>query len=483
MPPNIVLVVLDTARADAVEAVRRARPDGALATLASEGVVYTNATATAPWTLPSHGSIFTGQYPSKHGAHGEHKYLPGDRPSLPEVLRSAGYETVGFTNNAWITGEFGFARGFEELRKIWQYVDADTNFGEMALTASGLDLFGGTLRAIASGNPLVNVLNAVYGKWFYRRHDFGAARTNELVKTWLTDRQRSDPFFLFLNYLEPHLPYDPTAELATNWLPEGETYDRVTEIDQDPWPVVAGQRRLEPRDAAALEGLHRAEIAYLDRQLATLFETLRNHTTWDDTVVVVCADHGENIGDHGLMDHQFSLHETVLRVPLLVSGGTFDGGRSVTEPVQLVDLFPTLLSVANMEEPPTSQGLSFHPMDSTDRETVIAEYHGGQPPVEELRREWNDVPSAVDRAATGLRAIRRGDWKLVRSGDGSVELFNLTEDPNEETDRSATTPDTVTSLESTLDEWHDSFTTPGTHRTPDVESTTEEHLQSLGYLQ
>ena len=198
---NVVLVVADTTRyGDALT------PEVAptIADLGAEGTTFTRAFAPAPWTLPSHGSLFTGTYPSKHGAHAGHERLDERETTLTELFDSAGYDTAGVSGNTWVSKEGGFARGFDDFHQTWQYVQSDTAMGELVeVTEESRILAVG--RKLFDGNPIANAANALYRTVVRERGDEGAERATNWVEGWLDDRESDDPFFLFANYLEPHL--------------------------------------------------------------------------------------------------------------------------------------------------------------------------------------------------------------------------------------------------------------------------------------
>ncbi|WP_049898156.1 sulfatase [Halococcus agarilyticus] len=500
--PNVVLVVMDTARAADVtlgtgdDGLAGDSPDAAIEgtettptirSIAEAGTTFSNAWAAAPWTLPSHASLFTGTYPSKHGAHADHKYLDDDLPTLAECFRDGGYETVAVSNNTWISEEFGFGRGFETFHKTWQYVQSETDLGEVARTTEGIETVRALAARLVEGNPLVNVANAVYGQFFRKREDDGARRANREVADWLAARESSRPFFLFANYLEPHLEYRPPEAHAERYLPDGVSYEEAMAISQDAWGYIAGDVEHTEREFAALRGLYRAELAYLDERIGELRDTLRAAGEWEDTVFVLTSDHGENIGDHGLMDHQYCLYETLLDVPLVIHGGAFAGGGVVDDPVQLVDLPPTLLDAADVTAPTareTFQGRSVHPSAEVEpRERAIAEYVAPQPSMDALERRVGSLSPEVRRFDRSLRAIRADGWKLIRGSDGSRELYRLEDDPDERNDRAADDPERATALGDAIDEWLASFEHAAASGAVSMSDDTEARLEDLGYLQ
>jgi arylsulfatase A-like enzyme len=486
---NVVLIVLDTARADVLHQYVDANSaaESEVARLADEGTVVENAFASAPWTLPSHASLFTATTPSKHGAHAGHKRLPSEPRTLAEAFSTADYETVAVSNNTWISEEFGFARGFERFVKTWQYVQADTDLGEIARTKEGTDKLRAVAKRIFDGNPVANVANALYGQFLRNRGDDGAKRTNEWIADWLDGRDESRPFFLFINYLEPHLKYRPPEEYAERFLPDGVAYDEAMEVPQDAWGYIAGTIEMSVQDFEILRALYRAEIAYLDERIGELRRRLEAAGEWEDTVFVVTADHGENIGDHGLMDHQYALYDTLLHVPLIIQDGPFTGGRTVDDLVQLTDLGPTLLDTVDIDASEfraQAQGQSFHPDHDTDsREFAIAEYLAPQPSMEALKKRVGTLPDDVRRYDRSLRSVRDDGWKLIRGSDGSTELYHVADEPDERTDRSAEDPEQVERLGSALDDWLGSFEHADTAGEVDMRDDTKQRLEDLGYLQ
>lgn len=481
MDKNVVLLVMDTARASETRYVRENIENSTLSSLAAEGTTYTKAFTNSPWTLPSHASMFTGTYTSKHGTHAENKLYGGQFPTLAEQLAAAGYETIGITNNAWVTDEFGLVRGFEKYHKVWQYIQTETDLGEIELTTHGADKIIETAKALLNGDLMANLVNTLYGKFLYRRSDYGAARTNALVNQWLTNRETDDPFFLFLNYLEPHLEYQPPKEWAQPFLPDDATYEDANAVPQEPWEYVAGTQSVSDSEFELLRGLYRGEIAYLDNQIGSLCSLLNRHGEWEDTVFVVVGDHGENIGDHDLMDHQYSVHDTLLHVPLIITGGAFSGGSETDRLVQPLDLYPTILNVAGVSIPNHVQGKSFHPdVVTKQREQVIAEYCSLQPSIERLSEQTGVSQKELAQYDRSMRALRTSDYKLVRDSRGTVKLFDIsaggeTSPCNE--------PKVQENLEARLDDWLDSFEQDTGNGAIEMSDSTKQKLEDLGYLQ
>jgi arylsulfatase A-like enzyme len=493
MTTNVALVVLDTARAlDTPVGPDPEAPDPetmpTLSELATAGTAYGRAFATAPWTLPSHASLFTGTYPSRHGAHGGHTCLDADHRLLAESFADSGYETIGVTNNTWITEEFGFARGFETFWKGWQYWQSDTDMGAVRRASERTEQLGQVADSLLDGNPFVNAVNLAYSELLQPTGDDGAARTTDRIAGWLRDRDDDRPFFLFGNLIEPHVEYRPPRECAAPFLPADASYEEARSVRQEPRAYDVGAYELTERDCRLLAALYRGELAYVDRQLDRLRGALRATGEWEDTLFVVLGDHGENVGDHGFLGHQYDLSDTLLHVPLVVHGGAFTGGPNTDRLVQLPDLVPTLLDATGVDDSrlhERSQARSFHPgADVEPREAVFAEYAAPQPSMERLEKRFGDLPEHVHEYDRSLRTIRTPEYKYVRGSDGHEALYDVRTKPRERRDCLADRPERARRLRERLDAWQDSFEHAAVDPDADVEmaAETERHLESLGYL-
>ena len=481
--PNVVLVVMDTARArETVPAKSRLTPT--LASLADTGTEFTRAYTSSPWTLPSHVSLFTGLYTAAHGAHGGHTYLDADHETLPEAFQSAGYETVGVSNNCWITGEFGFDRGFDRFRKGWQYVQSEVDTGAIVRAHGVRERLTALREQLFAGNPVTTLANIAYER--YVCDDDGAARTTDWIEGWLADREPdARPFFLFCNYIEPHIPYDPPRESAERFL-SPTAVDEALQLRQDPRAFDVGKYELTDRECELLCGLYQGELAYVDAQIEKLRGALQAAAEWENTVFVVLGDHGENIGEYGFFGHQYNVHETVVHVPLVVTGGPFRDGGQREEFVQLLDLVPTLLESTGIAAPELAmqaQGRSFHPCSTTPtREAAFAEHIQPQPSVDSLEARFGELPDRVRAFDRSLRSIRTDRATYIRGSDGSQRLY-LASDGTEQLDRIDHRPALAARLDTQLDDWLGTVERDhGTETPVDMSASTEQRLADLGYL-
>ncbi|WP_122088193.1 sulfatase family protein [Halalkalicoccus subterraneus] len=481
--PNVVFVVMDTARvANATDP--HVMPN--LNAIAEAGARVTNAFATAPWTLPSHASMFTGQYTAEHGTDADTKSFDPAVPTLAARLQTTGYQTVAVSNNTWVSPEFGFDDGFEEFLVGWELLAGGTDLASISKSETGfVDRTRAVLGELRAEGGHRTLVNALYTRFLRRAYDDGAWMTNYRIGRWLEQQREPDrPFFLFVNYLEPHLQYDPPRRFRERFVSE----ERATDVNQDAWAYVTGLTDMSDREFETLEALYEAELNYLDHRIGRLYDRLNHHELLEDTVLVLVGDHGENIGDHGLMDHQYSLHDSLLHVPLVMHyPERIDAGTTVSDLVELRDLYPTILDLAGVATP-TAETVSTTGIlsDGASRERVIAEYLTPQPSMEALERTLGTLPASARRYDRALRSIRTDEWKLIEASDGKHELYRIDEDPDETIDLAAEREDVRDRLCERLYEERGPRSFEGESKSEtntSMAAATRERLDDLGYLQ
>lgn len=444
MPPNILLLVLDCVRFDGLHCNGNPRPvTPNLDALAAQSRHYTQARAAAVWTLESHASLFTGLHPRQHGVNVETRWLDASIPTMAERLQQVGYETAAFSTNAWVGPHFGLDRGFEHFSSLWRIFPgmgkAPFPFWEKALR-----------------------------KRLLERHDKGAAKLNRHVQRWWRRRRHSDrPFFLFGLYLDAHLPYRPPPGYGERLL-DAPALDAARAANQDAWAYMAGETAMTEADFSGLRALYDAEISYVDEQVGELLAFLRSVGALDNTVIIVTADHGENIGDHGLMDHQYCVYDTLARVPLLIRHSDFAPG-SDDAPIQHTDLLPMLLDLVE-DNPPSPIP---HPPS-------IIQYTA--PHRHRFARRHPDFDPAARGFERTFDAIVQDGYKLIRSSRGDLELFDLTVDPAETTDLAHSNFDLTSALSDSLDRWLDTHPAAAADPAPALDPDLADHLRGLGYL-
>jgi arylsulfatase A-like enzyme/Flp pilus assembly protein TadD len=385
---SVLLVTVDTLRADRLGVYGGSVATPRLDALAREGAVFSSAFAQVPLTLPSHSSILTGTYPTYHGVRDNGRFrLPDRMDTLAELLKAAGYSTAAFVGAFPLDARFGLGQGFDLY---------DDDFGES-----------------------------------HGRLAFAERRAEDVVaaaRRWLTIA-RSEPTFTWVHLFDPHAPYEAPAPFG-NAYPDG--YD--------------------------------GEVAYVDHALGALFESVG-----EDTLVVVTADHGEGLGEHGESTHSLFVYDSTLRVPLILRGPGVAPGAVVKDVALSIDIVPTVLElVGKAGSCVHCQGRSLVPALEGRSLPTVATYAETYFP--RLNLGWSE-----------LRSSRRGKWKLIAAPE--PELYDLDADPGELRNIASAHPGEVRGLEAELAKLEAATAGPdASAASPDVlDSGTLAMLRSLGY--
>jgi arylsulfatase A-like enzyme len=470
--PNIIILLLDTARAQSFSGYGYARPTSPhIDALAAESVVYTQAIAPGCWSLPSQVSLLTGMFPAKHGAHELHLSYAHTYPMLPEVLREAGYHTLGISPNSWMSDEFGVTHGFERYLKLWQY--------RPAAAASPVPPSG-------AGAGLDRRLQQRYWRHIFP-HRNRAQHVNRHMRALIA--RTPEPFFLYAIYWDMHLPYAARESHAARWLPPGVPLSQARQVNRDPLKYLAGQIPMSEEDFAVLQACYDGALASLDAEVGALVAWLRQRGMLDRTLLIITSDHGENIGDHGLMSHAYSLHDTLIHVPLIIRyPALFPPGQRVTQQVQLTDLFPTLLDVLGLDVPRVRQELQGVSLlaptpDTSEERLAYAEMLGPHPSIASLNRRTGspeDTPyPAFDRA---LRCLRTPTTKVIWASDSKHALYDLQRDPQETTNLYTQEPQRAKEYLDLLEAGCPPAGAPPLPPAPPMDADMRQRLRDLGYL-
>jgi arylsulfatase A-like enzyme len=412
---NVVLVSIDTLRADRLGSYGYPRPTSpSLDHLAAGGVRFENAFAESSWTLPSHVTLFTGLHPTSHGVTLEEHQLGAGIPTLTERLQAAGYQTFGFTAGGLLAARYGFDRGFDVYQDAYKLLP----------------------------------------------------RTVRLASEALEGADPARPFFVFLHTYDVHCPYDPPERYALRFRtrpPEDhlEVAGRCGNPHFNSLDLTPGQVRF-------LSDQYDAGIRAADDHLSAFFRFLRDTGRWDDTVVAVVSDHGEELWEHGRIGHERTLHIETLRVPVILRVPGLPG-RVVPEPIGLRDLAPTLLDLVGAP-PLSAQGASLVPLAAGARPVELAD----RPSVSELDRHVH------------LRSIiQDGRHLIVDLGDPAHRLlYDLARDPREARSLAATADGerTARRLGRLLAAHLRGLPRPRTLRAAPVDPELKKQLEALGYL-
>jgi arylsulfatase A-like enzyme len=359
--PNLVLLVLDTLRADHLGCYGYARPTSPnLDALAARGQIYRQAQSVATHTSASHATLFTGLLPSEHGVTSPLVGLRGAEPTLAGALADAGWNTAGVTSNYVVRRQSGFGRGFH-------YYD-DTLVVPSGLATAIAWINGGTGVGAVTGRVPVFVrfgVAKVVRAALRDKVNIHAAMTHERAALALDRLEAAErPYFLFVNYMDVHAPYDPPPAERARFLEHDAGRFRSgldTNVFQNMLQaleakVLAGEQHDET--IAALVDLYDGELAHLDSQLPLLWDRVfeRSRAQGRDTLLVIVSDHGEMFAEHGRMTHAQELHEECLHVPLILAGSLAAQGV-VEETVSVLDLPATLLAAAGLPPIGRSQDL------------------------------------------------------------------------------------------------------------------------------
>jgi len=376
---SVVLVVLDTVRADHLTPYGYSKETTPrLARLAQEGLLFEQARSAAPWTLPSHASLFTGKLPSQHGCHWEHRWLADSQETIAEVLASprAGFETLGVTTNVNASSLYNLHQGFSRFVETWTLRESHRGLDDSAIA-------------------------------------------NGVIREWLEERDASKPFFLFVNYADAHLPYVPPPPNDRMFGAASERARRLAGRGDLLQAVLAGEERPTAEDFAGLAALYDGELRKVDGLLGDLLDELDRHGLRDDTLVIVTSDHGELLGEEGGVDHQLSLREELLHVPLLLRWPRMVKPGRVKEPVSLTGI-KTWLDLVAVDLMP-----AWSPSPDRAPKVIDSEYFRPVDLVEFVRARGGDADAIDVRRAAAWRRVGTGALKLVVREGRDARLFRI----------------------------------------------------------
>ncbi len=388
--PNVILISIDTLGTKHMGLHGYERDTTpALARFAEQAVVFEQAIAHQPWTLTSHASLFTSTYPDTHGTTLEQAFA-GSLPLLPEELARAGYFTAGLVNNPYLNPKFGYERGYDLYDYDFRRQDrSDAEDGR-------------------------------------RNRSVEESRERLLA---LLDAGLPRPFFFFLHLIDVHsdwveLPYESPVPFAQRFVEPGQ---EPVELSDGGWSATrlmlranSGESELSPQQVERFAALYDGGVAYVDAALGVLFEELSARGLYDEALIVVLSDHGEEFVEHGRWLHTQGYDEC-LRVPLLIKlPAARHGGTRVAQQVELIDVLPTLLELLDLPAPAGGEGRSLVPLFSGAELAPRLAFAKGA----------NQTLTPED-----VYVARTGEWKLIwHLESGATELYDLAHDPGETRD-------------------------------------------------
>lgn len=419
--PNVVLITLDTVRADHLSLYgysRTTTPN--LDRWARQGVVFENAIAPSSWTLPSHSSIFTGLLPHQHGADWSGPIDTG-RWTMAEVLRAYGYDTGGFFANPYYgKAGWGMGQGFETFEDVSAFARHN-----LVATWAGIHL----LQPYYYEHVRPDQLDRI-----------GASEMNRDVARWY-QHLSGRPFFLFANYVDAHEPHFAPAPYDQRFgrLPRAVAEKAARLMSADATGNSTQQDHLSEQERQSIVDGYDNSLAYLDVQVDDLLRSLASQPGWANTLVIITADHGQAFGDHGFYGHGNTLYRELVHVPLIVLGPGVPAGRRIRDTVTTRKLFPTVLDVAlGITSPYSDNSLArwWEPGSTVKPDDGIA--------ISELASRREGEPSYI--------SLTTSEWQYIRDSGGHQELYHWADAPAEDVNLAQSHPEQVRALDGYLRE-------------------------------
>jgi arylsulfatase A-like enzyme len=419
--PNILLITIDTLRADHLGSYGYGRPTSpSIDRLAESGLLFERALSPAPWTLPSMATLHTSLYPPEHGAIGARTPLREDVTTLAESLQSVGYDTIGFVTHVFVGRRYGLAQGFHVF-------DDSLALGDEAVTSQ--DLTRNALR--------------------YLR------------------RRGREPFFLWVHYFDPHMSYLRHPEFG--FLPADSPRQLGYEELHTAEPALRDDSVPDPFSLETVEGIYDEEIAFTDAAIGRLLEGIERMTLDRPTVTVLTADHGEYFMERGRFGHGRDVYDELVHVPLIISGNIDEKlkGRRFPETVAVASIAHTLAELARVENNPF-HGEDLLAIDQRARRTVLS--YGCY--------AWGTDDRKIMAESEGWKLIQHLD-------DNRFELFDVRRDPRETVNlwdhEQGPSSSAKQALRAALDEVSHGLEgdAPSIHLAPEE----IERLEALGYVQ
>jgi len=421
-PTNILLISLDTLREDHLGCYGYERPTSTrLDSLAAEGSLFDNCAATSPRTLPSHASMFTGLYPSRHGLqsyphpNGEHRMLPETCTTLAQVLKMRGFKTAAIVNSRWVSREFGLDRGFDHFEYVQERGDQEE-----------------------------------------------PSDVTDKSLAWLSTVGEKR-FFLFLHWYDLHSDYASLPEFERDFVgPYGGRADGTTDQLRN---VNRGREPpFDDRDIKHLKDLCDASICQLDQKIGRVIDHVESLGLLDKTLIIVTSDHGEGFLEHGHLLHGKWHHQEVIHVPLIVRGPGIPSNRRIKHVVSLVDIMPTVLAALAIEPPSLTDGVDLCPtlQDRTPNPPHLAVFTSAD--------HWNSAVTARD----AQHKLYYNRWTH------NTKVYDLIEDPGELRAIEGTPTPAITALNDLVSQFIQTEAPDAASGRMTTQSI--EQLKSLGYV-
>lgn len=423
--PNVVLVIGDTLRADALSfqgGLPGATPY--IQKIAQQGVQFTQARSHAPWTLPSTASLLSSLHPLEHGAGGQvprFRKMDESVTTIARTFKDAGYKTHAIVNVTFLDPRaMGVTRDFDTVDNRSFESNLETRI---------------------------------------------ARDTTEAALQWMADHSSEGPFFLLVHYFDPHCVYAPPAAFRERWAAdEDKSTDWTFGTREQMVAIRQGTFVPDAQTIKRAHALYRGEVAYFDAEVGRLEAGLQGFSAPEDTVFVLTSDHGEEFMDHAGFEHGHSLYDELVRVPLILRAPGRLVPGVVDAPVRHIDVAPTLAELCDLPMPNqfvgrSLVGLAGGESEEAARGTLAHGNFWGAP----------------------LDSWTQGGWKIIRRSDGSLMLFDLTTDPGERSDLSAVETSRADSMLEEMEAVTRGMEALNRGTSASLDAATQRRLDGLGY--
>lgn len=509
--PDIVLLVLDTQRADRLSAYGYpAETSPRIDAFASEATLFQQAISPAQWTVPTHASMFTGLYPSVHNTRQSFSVLPKETPTLAERLGKGGYFTAAYCNNPLVgVVDNGLRRGFASFLNYAGLFTSRPNQAGARRTLFGKyrNWFKRHLAhhihrlqdSFARSDALLEFAFTPFMVLLWQTalsfKGNGAKSLNDAAKLHIERKglKPDQPVFSFINLMGTHMPFHPQRRHVDRFAPgflddkEGRRYLQRFNSDVLGWLTPIGARMAQ-RHREIISGMYDAEVATQDELVGAFLDKLRAAGKLDNTFVVIVADHGEHLGEKHFIGHNVTLYNELTHVPLIIRDpqGRLPHGHRWDPVVSTRRIFHTLLDAAGLaDELESVYSLANGPARDPDEGTVFSE---AVTPQNVLNIITKHAPELVReyRCDEPRQAVWQGRHKLILTGKEMVELYNFIDDPAEQTNLAATYPDIVAAHKDRLQRFtrqnETAALTAGKVEAKD-DAQLRSRLRALGYLE
>ncbi len=459
--PNVILIVMDTVRADHCSNYnyfRDTTPN--LMKLSEKATLYNRAISTGDYTLSAHASIFSGQYSRTHGAHPDHpsppRPLDQDIKTLTEILSENGYYSMANVSNiAFITKSFGFQQGFDFYDQRGRPRVLEKRMQQHYLKE--------LIRSALCCLPMPREFELKF-----RRAD---EINNEVYSQLEIVKKHKKPFFLFLNYMDAHRPYVPPPPFDKRYLGDNWIQLSQKQFDQIKKEVLSLKRNLTEKERSYLISQYDGGIAFIDHSLGEFFGHLKKLEMYDNSLIIITSDHGEAFGRRNFLEHGCSVFQDQIHIPLIIKFPNVRKRNVNDKLVSLIDIMPTILDVVGINENMSEdlQGRSLISADLDEPRDLISE---------SFALETIEDQPRLDRIE---RAIFSGPYKYIESTIGKQELYDLKQDPDEYKNIIKSNSQIYEKLKGRLDQWlKNTILKDEVGEKVDQESL--DRLKTLGYI-